>query len=397
MKRRVLLTLTSAFVLASCQNEVPLDASSSNQISEVPSVSSSEAPISSEPDDGLDEVFLTLEDNLKPFVKGDKNGFKINPVGDDPLFKLSFKTDGEIASTNAAGSSSTIGEGEPEIKTYSIELDCEESTIETFNRTKKRGYCNRMTFENAEISVVRENSHLIDLNQTYVGYLAQTEIAGTNPKEYENGLYIDLSRATLSRVTFAPLFNKLILPAKNYIDMGTVFEGLQELFPMATTLNTLLPSALDLLKEEVRSGVLTLDKKTTNKIEEYKIHREIESKQALRNKIDEIVEEAFKDTTIDLDRDDVNDVIDAAFDQIKSISGDFEINFNENEFKDVVLDFNVKLEDILPEDMEDLGFYFSLNDFVVSSKITLMDPKDVDFSTYPTDLQNHNTWKELSL
>lgn len=396
MKRRVLLTLTSLFVLASCQNEESLEASSLSS-SEIPSISSSEVLESSEPDDGLDDIFLTLEDNLRPFVKGDKNGFKITPVGDDPLFKLSFKTDGEIASTNATGSSSTIGEEEKEIKNYAIELNCEESTIETFNRTKKRGYCNRMTFENAEISVVRDNSHIIDLNQTYVGYLAQTEIAGTNPKEYENGLYIDLSRAALSRITFAPLFNKLILPAKNYIDMGTVFEGLQEIFPMATTMNTLLPSALDLLKQEVRSGVLTLDKKTEKRVEEYKIHREIESKQVLRNKIDEIIDEAFEDPTIDLNRQDINEILDAVFDKIRSISGDFEINFNENEFENIILDFNVKLEDILPEDVEDLGVYFSLNEFVVSSKITLMDPKDVDFSTYPTDLQNHNTWKELSL
>ncbi len=395
MKKRVLLTFTSVFLLVSCKDgsNIELDNSGGPEVSSSEVTSSSEILSSSEPDDGLDEVFLTLEDNLKPFVKGDKNGFKIKPVGEDPLFKLSFKTDGEISLTDDTGSSQVT----PTIKEYDIELNCEESTIETFNRTKKRGYSNRMTFENADISVIRDGRSLINLTQTYVGYLAQTPITGTNPTEYENGLYIDLSRATLSRVTFAPLFNKLILPAKNYLSMDALFEGLENLFPMATTMNTILPSAIDLLKEEVRSGALKLDIDKTKPIEEYKIHREIESKEALRSKIDEIVDTAFDNVDLEITREDVDDVIDLAFDMLGAIRGDFEINFNEEEFKNIILDFHIELNEIAPEDMEDLGFYFNLDEFVISGEVTLMDPSEIDYSTYPTDLQNRSTWKDLSL
>lgn len=395
MKKSVLLTITSAFLLASCQSGEVLESGASiePEVSNSEILSSSEIASSSDPDDGLDDIFLTLEDNLKPFVKGDKNGFKIKPVGEDPLFKLSFKTDGEISLNDDAGSS----EEAPAIKEYDIELNCEESTIETFNRTKKRGYCNRMTFENADISIIKDGRSLINLTQTYVGYLAQTAIAGTNPTEYENGLYLDLSRATLSRVTFAPLFNKLLLPAKNYLGMDTLFEGLENLFPMSTTMNTILPSAIDLLKEEVRSGALELDIDKTKPIEEYKIHREIESKEALRSEIDEIVDAAFSSADLEITRADVDGVIDSAFDMLGAIRGNFEINFNEEEFKNVILDFSIELNEIAPEDMADLGFYFNLDEFVVSGEVTLMDPSEIDYSTYPTDLQNRSVWKDLSL
>lgn len=400
MKKRVLLALTSTFLLASCQaEELPTSLPASEESFEslaTPESSSEIIEESSEQDDGLDEIFLTLEDNLKPFVKGDKNGLKINPVGDDPLFKLSFKTNGTISGTSSSPQTSEDSSEEPAINSYGIELNCEESTIETFNRTKSRGYCNRMTFKNAEIDVVKEDTHVISLNQTYVGYLAQTEIAGTDPKEYENGIYIDLSKALLSRVTFAPLFDQVLLPAKNYYNADTLFGTLQNIFPMATTMNTLLPSALDLLKSEVRSGALTLDKETKNNIENYKIHKEVESKEALRNSVDDIIDLAFQDDTT-LNRADIDNAVDMVFDYIQTISGDFEINFNENEFENVILNFNIKLDDIDPDDMQSLSTYFSLNEFIISGKVTLMDTASVNYSTYPTDLQNHNTWKELTI
>lgn len=402
MKKRNLLSLTAVFLLVSCNSEKPVEGSES-ALSEISASSMESSQLNEDSknkqEQELNDIFLALESDLKPFVKGDKNGFKITPVGDNPLFKLSFKTDydfSEASEQEQTDSSSIKKTFEP--KDYNIELSCDEAKIETFNRTKKRGYSNRMTFENSDISVVREGTSLINLTQTYVGYLAQTEKAGTDPKEYENGLYLDLSKATLSRVTFAPLFNKLILPAKNYVNLDTVFSGIQALFPLSTTMNSLLPSAIDVLKEEVKTGALTLDKKTSNNVESYKIHQEIENKQSLIDKIDDIVDEALSSVgDLGFGRNDIDQILNDGLSKIQTLHGDFEINFNENEFENIIVDFHIKLDDIMSDEMNDLGVYFNLNEFIITSKISLLDSADVDYSTYPTNFQDHNVWKELEL
>ncbi|MBR3266695.1 MAG: hypothetical protein IKI55_00995 [Bacilli bacterium] len=373
MKRKSILFFASVLALGACANALQESSSQADTWVEVKD---------------SDKVFGFLDEDIKPILLDDKQEATIKQKGDKPLFAMDFETGGDLSFSSEEPSSNS------ELKPYRIEFFGEAST-KAFGLTKEHEFKTETHFENAKVSLSSKGEDLTSITQTFSTYIAETK-KSSDPLEYEQGLYLDLSHAKLTRIIFEEAFGEgTVLEDRIFIDLSSSWSSFAPLFPLVDVLDGARPYFIDALKDRYSNKKLSLK---TDEKGHYSLFASIESKEDFADLVKDPLDKLF-DRYVDIAsvKTVVDGYIDDALREIKSIKGSLSIPFTVTSVGDIGLELNVEMNEKKKTDSSEAedSSDFAVKSLSFSSEIALSHGNEVDVSDFPSDLLDHNVWKEF--
>ncbi len=189
--------------------------------------------------DNVNLALSDLEGSLSNYLSRKNQGLSLsNKDEDTPLISLSFASD---SSFSAGGSSSSEIEGK---KHYTLDAYCDDLSFKAFSLDKK-DEC-KMEFGSNDIYLElkgEEDGLDLPFRQGLKGYLATID--------KETGLYLDASKAALTRAFLSSVYPEKEFNERSYIDLTDVFEKGDFAFP----LNSKMPALATSLRKNVQEAI----------------------------------------------------------------------------------------------------------------------------------------------
>ena len=379
MKRFKYLPLVVLLSLGGCVPNTQVEESSITEPSEkLPPVKDSE------------EAFSYLEMALKPFTENDKLEFDFRSASDEPLIKAEFESGADISLSSSEPSTEKMTDYTVEI--YGRLLGSMK------NCTKDREFDFSTQFDMSNMSIVSKGEELASIKQTFWTHIAETK---KEDDKYEQGLYLDFSRAAMSRMIAGEILGMDDgLYEKTFIDISDVYP---DQFVMSDILQSVLPLFMDALKEGYKDGKVELKrvekKRNDLSISLYRVLVSITNKEDFSSFLKDIVEDALEDSLVSsVASDFINSYIDDAFEEIKTIDGNFSIDYEDGSIESVNYDFNMtmKEKETASSESEDAS-NFVLKSLSFKGKGFGEYGDSITDLSYGGSLLNHDVWKELEL
>ena len=336
-----------------------------------------------------EEAFSVLESALKPYTEDDKLYFSFHSTNDKPLIKAEFESDDDLSLSSEESSVKKM-------KDYTVELyGYFQGSMK--NCSKDRGFDFSSEFDITDMSVISQEEELAAIKQTFWTHIAETK---KDDGTYEQGLYIDFSKAAISRMIVGEILGMDDgFYEKTFIDIADVYP---DEFVMSDVLQSALPLFMDALKEGYGENKVQLyrveEKQKKNRtVSCYRVLVPIEDKDDFSSFLKEIAESALSDSLVSsLASDLINSYIDDAFKDIETVSGSFSIDYVEDFIESVDYHFDMTMKEkeaTSSETEEDSDFLLKSLSFNGEGYCEYGEGI-IDFS-YDGSLLNHDVWKEL--
>ena len=345
-----------------------------------------------------DKAFSGFENALRPYLLDDRIGYYFyNGTNTTPLVSVDFETDEDLFSSSSSAPSNK------ESKVYTVELyGIGETTL--LDCTKEHGFKASTTFNANKMSVISEGNELTSIKQLFKTHLAETKISD-DADEYEQGLYTDLTKASMSKFLIGHLLGQDDgIEDKTFIDVSSVFP---DSFVFADAMEEALTLYIATLKEWYKEGNVSIQ---TDGDIAYKMEIAVTDKNAFGDLLREIASKALEGFSNPLVSSlSFDTYIDSILETIDSLNGcltiyyydgmvypDDEAPSYESDLGLIEYDFEAKMKDGEPSSSSaEESTDFDLKSITFDGTINLVHGELVRDDGVPNDLLDHNVWKEL--
>ncbi len=353
-ERIALLAFGSLMMLAGC------DANSDSS----PSSSDSTDEDAKKSVDNVNLALSDLEGSLSNYLSKKSQGLSFSNKDEDaPLISLSFVSD---SSFSADGSSSSEVSGK---KHYTLDAYCDDLSFKATSLDKK-DEC-KMEFGSNDIYLElkgEEDGLDLPFRQGLKGYLATVD--------NETGLYIDASKAALTRAFLSSVYPEKEFNERSYVDFTDAFEKADLAFPLNSKMPTFATSLRKNVQEAIDEGSAYFYRydEDPNTYLSYRF----DDLASFKEKADDYIDSFLDDEEDAEKKKEAKEFVS----KINSLSADITYAFNENEpvYVDIVSSLSM-----------DLGEDNGLSSVDISAMGSFLDDAKCSFDL-PSNLSDRSIW-----